>query len=102
MSKHTPAPWRVDWDGEDLWNNHIVCSEGRICFMAHSGPERQDEFDANARLIAAAPDMLAALYEALEYFEAREDINYEGTGPNDAMSHAIEIRAAIAKAEAKR
>jgi len=60
---HTPGPWSVDWDGEDLWNNHIVCSEGRICFMAHSGTERQDEFDANAQLISAAPDLLEALRE---------------------------------------
>jgi hypothetical protein len=53
--------------------------------------------DADASLVLAAPDMQAALYEALDYFEAREDINYEGTGPNAAMSLANEIRAALAK-----
>lgn len=59
---------------------------------ADGGPP---DFLRNASLIAAAPAMVGALYEALIYFEDREDINYEGTGPNAEMSIATEIRAAL-------
>lgn len=53
-SKHTPGPW--EYDGPP--HNIIVWSspENRICFMTSDGPT-----EANARLIAAAPDLLAAL-----------------------------------------
>lgn len=66
-AKHTPGPWFVDLDirpGME-WNNHIVARDGdlRICFMAHGGEyeDKQAEAEANARLIAAAPELLAAL-----------------------------------------
>lgn len=62
-SAHTPGPWRV-------WNN----GKGyylSICASAHRNlatvmqrdnrPESFDERTANARLIAAAPDLLEAL-----------------------------------------
>lgn len=57
---HTPGPWAVDPDDRpDMeWNNQVVHANGTICFMAHDGPKRQAEFDANARLIAQAPALL--------------------------------------------
>lgn len=60
-SKHTPGPWSVDPDDREgmEWNIHIVAKDDRdmrICFMASNGP-----VEANAHLIAAAPDMLAIL-----------------------------------------
>lgn len=70
MSKHTPGPWMTDPDDREgmEWNIHIVqadAPDNRICFMASDGPE------ANANLIAAAPDMLAALEQnAVELAEA--------------------------------
>ena len=57
--KHTPGPWRVD-------DNYVLCLyDGRpnnICRMLGRG----DETEANARLIAAAPDMA----ERIERLEA--------------------------------
>lgn len=88
---HTPGPWTVSWDEEDGWNNHIYSSpEDRVCFMAHGGPEKQPEFDANARLIAAAPDLL----EALKLM--RGTVMDHG----DSLEWAV-LRAAIAKAEGR-
>lgn len=56
--KHTPGPWVVDGPPE----NQIVWSdaENRICFLAHSAGRDEDRDYANGRLIAAAPDLLAA------------------------------------------
>jgi hypothetical protein len=52
-SKHTPGPWE-DRGGEIVGNSRIVAT---ACWC--SGMQAEDE--ANRRLIAAAPDMLAAL-----------------------------------------
>ena len=77
-TKHTPGPWHVPKDipGPDKWMVADCCGIIR---------RSTDEEKANAHLIAAAPDMLAALKQIME----------EGiTGPScDAA------RAAIAKAE---
>jgi len=59
MSKHTPGPWghAIEQDGE----NRSVCvfslnNSGIICDLGGGG---FDERLANARLIAAVPDLLA-------------------------------------------
>ena len=66
-AQHTPGPWRVE-----VWNYHvlyehvptivaaqdIVAEATSLCGM---DSDREDERAANARLIAAAPEMLEAL-----------------------------------------
>ena len=90
MNKHTPGPWFVDhkspflvWAGDDIDGRHI----------AHIGPAndtpRFDVDGPNARLIAAAPDLL----EALEY--CLDCLGDEFALPSDCQSTA---RAAIARA----
>ena len=56
MSTPTPGPW---------WHDGLVVSAltGRVADCDQDGPE--DQRDANARLIAAAPDLLAALEQLL-------------------------------------
>jgi hypothetical protein len=70
---HIPGPWAVSPDDrEDMeWNNHIVFGDGShtICFMAHAGhadSDLQRAFEATAHLIAAAPDLYAALSDAID------------------------------------
>lgn len=70
----TPGPWFVSDDPRPNmeWNRHIATDpdgENRICFMANGGTERDDEFEGNARLIAAAPDLYAALESLLRRCE---------------------------------
>ncbi len=85
---HTPGPWT--WDGEP--HNIIVwCGpDKRVAFlMTSDGPT-----EANARLIAAAPDMLSALEQALGHIEVDE------TTHGRPFAAGNVIRAALAKAGA--
>jgi hypothetical protein len=55
MSEHTPGPWHVGESGVTVFSNDDI----RIC---SAGCHPQAEINAaNARLIAAAPDLLEAL-----------------------------------------
>lgn len=88
MSKSTPGPWKLsvsnmtvitDADGESLAS---VCSPfSRIM--------SKQEFTANARLIAAAPELLEAAKEAVEFLVA------------NGMAHGKKLQEAIDKAEGK-
>ena len=74
------------------WNNHITNGDGlTICFMSHDNTPDNTLGEANANLIAAAPDLLANCINALAYIEA--------CGVLDAQSGtAADLREAIAKA----
>ena len=80
-TQHTPGPWTVD-------NQYIHGPDG-IRFLAVAG---DGAGQANALLIASAPDMLAALYS----IATEPSAIYSG-----ANAHIGDIaRAAIAKATA--
>jgi len=81
--QHTPGPWEF-LPPEDGCCGAIITKTGWVCDFDVSPSE------ANARLIAAAPDLLEALKEADEDFE-REGFDPEGP-------YRAHIRAAIAKA----
>ena len=57
MSEHTPGPW-TSYTG-----THSIWAEGQraICVMTGARKTADMERDANARLIAAAPDLLTSL-----------------------------------------
>jgi hypothetical protein len=66
---------------------------------------RSDQAEANARLIAAAPDLLEALQRCAELLDDYSDVNDGDDGqprPNRAMSLLQDVEAVIAKAEGKR
>jgi hypothetical protein len=84
--KHTPGPWHVEPD-EYQW---LVISDCNYRYVALVGDKDRFADDAaNARLIAAAPDLLAACERALGWFEGDYGVNHPET---------VELRAAIAKA----
>lgn len=89
MSNPTAGPWRVG-------------DAGFTVFGPPNGTPTPESITsirkkANARLIAAAPDMLEALYNALPYVEDALDDN--AFKPGVVAGHVSKIRAAIAKAE---
>jgi hypothetical protein len=84
--KHTPGPWNYDRSGYSLYVN-----SGRELVTALSmDGKRLETSEANARLIAAAPDMLNALMDFVSYFGHDND-----NGLDEMLTNA---RAAIAKA----
>lgn len=93
MSKHTPGPWHVVpyGDGDSL----VVCSDEagdfRIAFMATMiGPEEIDgPIRANARLIAAAPELLEALEMCLQWIEDDEAAHGRPFGAGNLARRAI-------------
>lgn len=71
--KHTPGPWRFEWDGDEAvilgrptWpcERHSVRGEWQVAVTDDLLCEKPEEAEANARLIAAAPDLLEALIAA--------------------------------------
>jgi hypothetical protein len=87
--KHTPAPWHVTLNDRGT-ANEIWSRDG---WIARLQPRIGDEEDANARLIAAAPELLTALRNLLE------DAIALGIEDSDRSGSAIEAKAALAKVE---
>ena len=92
VMQHTPGPWVADkvtpriLDGEPYWRVGVV---GGTCLYVGCGDEHEE---ADAHLIAAAPDLLSALRD-LEAMAER--YRQPGAPIPDAQKKA---RAAIAKA----
>ena len=94
MSKtaHTPGPWRVHCDPCHYDTASDVSSDCGQLFASVGGKAGWQEQEANARLIAAAPDLLEALFEADRFLSHPLD-------PDDIQMARDVIRAAIAKAK---
>ncbi len=100
MSKHTPAPWNIQIDWEDRYPICIIDPtttnhpQGAL-HICNVNPNLSDESQANARLIAAAPELLAALEEAAHILENVAIM----TNSAEIGKHAKAAREAIAKAQ---
>lgn len=100
-SQHTPGPWHV---GDNFSGPTIVYNQKGWCVADCRAPHGKFHPDgareANARLIAAAPDLLEALrYLLAQTIEQDEAYSIELTeGEADAAKMA---RAAIAKVEGR-
>jgi len=82
--KHTPGPWNV--------LGQLICDPHGVAIAHVYSP-------SDAALIAAAPDVLAALKDALR--SARHDFDAGEKGEAEFRSAYSEQFAAIAKAEGK-
>ncbi|MDE2096541.1 MAG: hypothetical protein KGL39_04785 [Patescibacteria group bacterium] len=113
-AKHTPGPWQVgNKNGYNISTIHAADGETAICnlFLPLNTQtseipklgERYAEDLANARLIAASPDLLKVLAMAYREIRAwRDGLNHRNL--NKAKVGAIyadetEIRVAIARAQ---
>lgn len=97
MSAHTPGPWEIgylDKHGQRLVRGQHI----EICTCWHHSA-LEKEMEANASLIAAAPDLLAALEDSLDSLEyvAKVDPVFSGWGVRQQRIAAA--KAAVAKAK---
>ena len=92
-AKHTPGPWIVASQDTETNEIPIKCGKSILARVAPR-PHWDATQEANARLIAAAPDLLFALYACLA--ELVDVVNAEGGDESEAMRQA---RAAILQAE---
>ena len=87
MAEHTPGPWvAVDprhppIAGEEVWLTEVHAAKGQIValdnYLGLADPNKWlAEMSANARLIAAAPDLLAVLEEFLKNAEEWQHAQY--------------------------
>ena len=72
MTQHTPGPWLVlsDDDHSDALTIQDQDELTIADIWGFAAPDRDGQEQANARLIAAAPELLAALREACAYIYA--------------------------------
>ena len=104
--KHTPGPWRVSpLDGRTCGPSRLLISNGTEVSQLQAVAIvtlRTGETDANARLIAAAPDLLDACrmaHAALRHYQ--EHLNagqFNSVEDKDAIDYCAD---AIAKAEGR-
>ena len=95
-TSYTPGPWTAGKQIiEDEFNVPYVSireNQKHIAMVTYGMPQ---EMHANARLIAAAPELLAAL------MRARDHVVMQGTVQTDRDEALAQIRSAIYKATGK-
>lgn len=103
---HTPGPWEAcdpgdygDFDG----HSRVILGNDRRIAVVHRHPSiNTAQSDADASLIAAAPDMLAALEQSVLYVETLHSLMISDGRRTPAtralMANINASRAAIAKA----
>ncbi|MNJ10723.1 hypothetical protein D3C77_48850 [compost metagenome] len=106
MAKHTPGPWTFErLRAGSIW----AIQAGATCVAeivrwATTDPAALAEREANARLIAAAPELLEALERLLEAYSSqmRSDYDYPGdpwTAEGRHDEDALQAIRTIAKAK---
>lgn len=91
-AKHTPGPWEV-YETDDAFHSSaevgVCCANGERDVAYTLNGNNRDAARANARLIAAAPELLEHLKIAMEYL------------PHVSLEWAKKARATITKAEGR-
>jgi len=91
---HTPGPWTLEVEAETVEGCRLIIGQGRPIASTH-GLEDDEEDLANARIFAAARDMLEAGNEVVMCAVTGEAPSGFALVPLDAFTS---LRAAIAKA----
>lgn len=104
MSGHTPGPWEISEEDRDEWRLLSVLGGLAKRTVAQCGHPEGSQNEANACLIAAAPDLLEALKLAEPYvahvYGLRVDSDND-EGAERALAVGEACQRAIAKAEGK-
>ena len=103
ISKHTPGPWRVyqEWVHPCFDHQGQEKTNGDTAICEPLGPNKW----ANARLIAAAPEMYEALKKAEQFIANGIELGYIRLPIDDCPDPALDtlgiLREALAKAEGR-
>jgi hypothetical protein len=109
-AKHTPGPWEYrptkyhDW-GTVCVDGFVLCQarEPKTVMDAEFLNEHRrngtDPWEANARLIAAAPDLLEALEAMLSHTNGWDEAQLRKRWGEQVVAEILAARAAIAKAK---
>ncbi len=93
MNKHTPGPWQAFYKSKyDEWHVSIPMPGSSMGWALFDDGVRSENPEADARLIAAAPELLDVLIRARDAIEALDGTSIENEKIVD------DYRAAIAKA----
>ena len=89
-TKHTPGPWNTDEQVIFASSGEAVASTWKFGQFDTGGRGSHAEAEANARLIAAAPDMLDALHQwaAAERMEDAEELENARKSRDAAIAKA--------------
>lgn len=111
MSKHTPGPWiladgfaRADTSRHFVWSDAESKEEREddspFCIAMVNPRTNDSELDANARLIAAAPELAEALEDAHAKLRSILNAYPKEIGPLHCgtLACALRARAVLAKA----
>ena len=94
MSEHTSGPWSVD--GSATTDFDVVCADGRIA-MVNGEDWSADMTEANAYLLAAAPELLGAVQLALRALNVAPRFKVPGAG--DSYEVCSELERVLRKVE---
>ena len=92
MNEHTPGTWTVERLGNGFFT--IIVRDGNDRYEGATIASEVCNGEANARLIAAAPELLEACQFALKYLE----YVFKETGDAIPGDNCFMLRQAIAKA----
>ena len=95
-TQHTPGPWVIDRNPVEHLGFTIGVPASEAMPPASQRHIGNVFYAANARLIAAAPELLAALQDLAE--EAARSVYPQPDKPDSAWAKLVRARAAIAKA----
>ena len=94
-AKHTEGPWTADDGDGGVWGVFSEADSDGIAYLAEPTRDmrllRPDEAAANARLIAAAPDLLQALKSIVSALGA---VGHDGW--HSEPVHESDVKAALA------
>jgi len=96
---HTPGPWNYSGPSDIGRDNYSIYASGPLASSA--GPsDYGDRAEANARLIASAPDLLAALDQLMEWEGYDHESGYYPDEDTEQRANDVwnDAKAAIAKA----
>lgn len=91
MSEHTPGPWKS-------FGRYVNTAEGEPLATADAGTIARENV-ANARLMAAAPDLLEALRGLLHSYKLTEDYLMANEQARQDMTSSVDDIIARAKGD---